>query len=92
MPKFRVRTIYTTFIDKVVEAANESQAEEKAWCISGDQDAYVNNLDNSQTEVEQVSDSEELTEITATDQQWIDRLANRRSERSEGGTSDVATV
>ena len=86
MPRYRVRTMYTTFIDKVVEANNESQAEEKAWCISGDQDAYVNNLDNSQTEVERVSDSEELTKITAVDQQWLDKLANRRSERTEGGT------
>ena len=86
MPRFRVRTIYTTFIDKVVDANNESMAKEKAWCISGDQDAYVNNLDNSQTEVEQVSDSEELTEITADDQAWIDKLRNRRSERTEGGT------
>ena len=34
--RFRVRVIYTTFIDKVVEANNESQAAERAWCISGD--------------------------------------------------------
>ena len=89
---FRVRVIYTTYIDKVVEANNESQASEIAWCITGDTNAYQNNLDNAQTEVEEVSDSEELTEITANDQQWIDALRNRRSEREQGGTSDVATV
>lgn len=82
--KFRVRVIYTTFIDKVVEANNESQAAERAWCITGDTNAYQNNLDNAQTEVEPVSDSEELTEITADDQQWIDKLQNRRS-KAQGG-------
>ena len=79
--KFRVRVIYTTFIDKVVEADNESQAAERAWCITGDTDAYQNNLDNAQTEVEQVSETEQLTEITADDQKWLEQLENRRSEK-----------
>ena len=83
--RFRVRTLYTTYIDKVVEANNESMAAERAWCISGDTDAYVNNLDNAQTEVEEVSDSEELTDITADDQRWLDRLEDRLSERAEKG-------
>ena len=82
--RFRVRVIYTTLIDKVVEANNESQAAERAWCISGDTSQYESNLDNAQTEVEPVSDSEELTEITAADQKWIDELNNRRSE-AQGG-------
>ena len=82
--RFRVRVIYTTFIDKVVEANNESQAAERAWCISGDTSQYESNLDNAQTEVEPVSDSEELTEITAADQKWIGELNNRRSE-AQGG-------
>ena len=83
MAKFLVRTIYTTFIDKVVRAENEEEAKELAFCISGDQDAYVNNLDNAQTEVEEASDSEELTEITANDQQWIDRY--RQHQAAQGG-------
>ena len=83
--KFRVRVIYTTYIDKVVEANNESQAAERAWCISGDTSQYESNLDNAQTEVEEVSDSEELTEITVDDQAWLHKLANRRSEQAQGG-------
>ena len=83
--RFRVRVMYTTHIDKVVEANNESAATERAWCITGDTDAYQNNLDNAITEVEQVSDSEELTEITQGDQKWIDELRNRRSDQAQGG-------
>lgn len=62
MARFRARVIYTTFIDKVVEADTPEQAAERAWCITGDSDAYQNNLDNAQTEVEQVSETEQLTE------------------------------
>ena len=87
--KFRVRVMYTTFIDKVVEADNESAATERAWCITGDTNAYQNNLDNAITEVELADDSEELTEITQDDQKWIDQLSDRRSDNMQGGTSDV---
>ena len=90
--RYLVRTIYTTYIDKVVEADNAEEAEQLAFCITGDTSQYESHLDNAQTEVEEVSDSEELTEITAHDQQWIDALRNRRSEREQGGTSDVATI
>ena len=85
--KFRVRTMYTTFIDKVVEADNEEEAEELAFCITGDKGAYESNLDNSMTEVEQVSDSEELTEITADDQGWIDKYRQHQAEQAQGGAS-----
>ena len=90
--RFLVRTIYTTFIDKVVEAENEAEAEQIAHCITGDTDAYQNNLDNAQTEVESVSESEELTEITADDQRWIDRYRQHQAEQAQGGTNDAATV
>ena len=83
--KYLVRTIYTTYIDKIVEADNEAEAEQLAFCITGDTNAYQNNLDNSQTEVERVSDREELTEITANDQQWIDRYRQHQRETAQGG-------
>ena len=83
--KYLVRTIYTTYIDKIVEANNEAEAEQLAFCITGDTSQYERNLDNSQTEVELASSSEELTEITADDQQWIDRYRQHQRETAQGG-------
>ena len=83
--RFLVRTIYTTFIDKVVEAENEDEAEQIAFCITGDEDAYKNNLDNSQTEVSLAGSSDELTEITADDQRWIDGYRKHQAEQAQGG-------
>ena len=83
--RFRVRTIYTTHIDKVVEADDADEAEQIAFCITGDEDAYRNNLDNSQTEVEEVSEREELTEITADDEQWIARYRQHQAEQVARG-------
>ena len=54
--RFRVRVIYTTYIDKVVEANNESQAAELAWCITGDTDART--IDNAQTRLRKSADSD----------------------------------
>ena len=83
--KYLVRTIYTTYIDKVVEAGNEEEAEQLAFCITGDTSQYERNLDNSQTEVELASASEELTEITADDQKWIDGYRKHQQEQAREG-------
>ena len=83
--KYLVRTIYTTHIDKVVEADSEEEAEQLAFYITGDTKQYESNLDNSQTEVEVASQSEKLTEITADDQQWIDGYRKHQAEQAQGG-------
>ena len=83
--RYLVRTIYTTYIDKVVEADNAEEAEQLAFCITGDTSQYESHLDNSQTEVELASSSEPLTEITADDQKWIDGYRKHQQEQAQGG-------
>ena len=85
LQRFRVREISTTHIDKIVEANSPEESEQIAFCITGDTNQYQNNRDGEFIETEQVSDTEELTEITDDDRQWLRKFHEHQCEVARGG-------
>ncbi|MXZ44690.1 MAG: hypothetical protein F4Z01_06935 [Gammaproteobacteria bacterium] len=83
--KFLVRRIGMTWQDKIIEAENAQQAKQLAECIDGDMSHYQSNFHEDQVEVEEADSDEELTEITADDQRWINRYHEYQREVARGG-------